>query len=147
MARLPFRWVSATVSAEFHPYASSASFLCDADPSAAELRNPASGALGLLRRQVRRSHAGKKRNMRARLFVGNLSFETNELQLRDLFAQLGQVLDVKVVTDRESGRSRGFAFIDMINAEDADKAIAEFNGRELDGRTLRVSEAASRASA
>jgi len=85
--------------------------------------------------------------MSARLFVGNLSFETNELQLRDLFAQLGQVQDVKVVTDRESGRSRGFAFIDMISAEDADKAISEFNGRELDGRTLRVSEAASRGSA
>ena len=85
--------------------------------------------------------------MSARLFVGNLSFETNELQLRDLFTQLGQVLDVKVVTDRDSGRSRGFAFIDMTSAEDADKAISELNGRELDGRTLRVSEAASRAAA
>ena len=82
--------------------------------------------------------------MSARLFVGNLSFETNELQLRGLFGQLGPVLGVTVVTDRESGRSRGFAFIDMTSAEDADKAISELNGRELDGRTLRVSEAASR---
>ena len=55
--------------------------------------------------------------MSTRLFVGNLSFDTNELELRDLFGQLGGVVEAKVVTDRETGRSRGFAFVEMTNAE------------------------------
>jgi RNA recognition motif-containing protein len=84
--------------------------------------------------------------MSTRLFVGNLSFDTNELELRDLFGQLGGVVEAKVVTDRETGRSRGFAFVEMTNAEEANKAISELNGRELAGRTLKVNQAESRGS-
>ena len=82
--------------------------------------------------------------MSTRLFVGNLSFDTNELELRDVFGQSGEILEVKVVTDRETGRSRGFAFVEMSSAEGATKAISELNGRELAGRTLKVSEAEAR---
>jgi RNA recognition motif-containing protein len=83
--------------------------------------------------------------MSTRLFVGNLPFETSELDLRDLFGQSGQIIEVKVVTDRETGRSRGFAFVEMSNAEEANKAISELNGRDLGGRTLKVNEAEARA--
>jgi RNA recognition motif-containing protein len=82
--------------------------------------------------------------MSTRLFVGNLSFDTNELELRDLFGQSGEIVEVKVVTDRDTGRSRGFAFVEMTKAEDADKAISELNGRELGGRAIKVSQAESR---
>ncbi len=82
--------------------------------------------------------------MSMRLFVGNLSFQTNELELRDLFGQSGEIAEVKVVTDRETGRSRGFAFVEMTKAEDADKAISDLNGREFGGRALKVSQAESR---
>ena len=81
--------------------------------------------------------------MSTRLFVGNLSFDTKEVELRDLFGQSGQILEVKVVIDRDTGRSRGFAFVEMSSAEEADKAIGELNGRELAGRPLRVSQAES----
>jgi RNA recognition motif-containing protein len=82
--------------------------------------------------------------MSARLFIGNLSFDTNELELRDLFAQNGTVVDLKVVKDRETGRSRGFAFVEMSSATEASQAISELNGRELGGRTLKVNEAEER---
>jgi cold-inducible RNA-binding protein len=82
--------------------------------------------------------------MSTRLFVGNLSFDTNELELRDLFSQLGPVAEVKVVTDRETGRPRGFAFVEMTSPEDAQKAIAELDGRELGGRTIKVNQAEAR---
>ena len=82
--------------------------------------------------------------MGKRLFVGNLSFETNELELRDLFAQNGTVVDLKVVTDRETGRSRGFAFVEMSSDGEASEAISQLNGREFGGRTLKVDEAAER---
>jgi len=84
--------------------------------------------------------------MSTRLFVGNLPFETSELDLRDLFGQSGQIVEVKVVTDRETGRSRGFAFVEMSNADEAGKAIADLNGRDFGGRTLKVNEAEARAS-
>lgn len=83
--------------------------------------------------------------MSTRLFVGNLPFETSELDLRDLFGPLGELVEVKVVTDRDTGRSRGFAFVEMRTAEEASKAIAELNGRDLGGRTLKVNEAEARA--
>ena|SRR5436190_8646411 len=83
--------------------------------------------------------------MGTRLFVGNLSYETNEVELRDLFTALGNVVEVKVVTDRDTGRSRGFAFVEMSNDGEATKAISELNGREMGGRTLKVNEAESRA--
>jgi cold-inducible RNA-binding protein len=82
--------------------------------------------------------------MSTRLFVGNLSFETNEVELRDLFGQLGGIVEVKVVTDRETGRSRGFAFVEMTSADEATNAISELNGREFSGRTLKVNQAESR---
>jgi cold-inducible RNA-binding protein len=75
------------------------------------------------------------------IFVGNLSFGATEDALRSLFEAYGAVDRVNVVTDRETGRARGFAFVEMsVNAE-ADRAIAALNGRELDGRALNVNEA------
>jgi cold-inducible RNA-binding protein len=79
-----------------------------------------------------------------RLYVGNLSYGTTELELRELFGQMGTVADAKVVMDRETGRPRGFAFVEMSSAEEALKAIEQINGRELDGRALNVNEAQER---
>ncbi|MGD0695813.1 MAG: RNA-binding protein [Terriglobia bacterium] len=75
------------------------------------------------------------------LFVGNLPFSTNEDALRDLFAQYGEVQQVKVMTDRDTGKPRGFAFVEMTQDEDAAKAIAALNGKDLGGRALTVNEA------
>ena len=82
--------------------------------------------------------------MGKRLYVGNLSYGTNETDLRDLFAQLGNVAEVKVVMDRETGRPRGFAFVEMSTDAEAQEAISQLNGRELDGRTLKINEAQER---
>ena len=79
-----------------------------------------------------------------RLYVGNLSFHATTEDVRERFAQIGTVTDVHVVTDRETGRSRGFAFVTMGSAAEAQKAIAETNGQMLDGRPLRVNEAEER---
>src|SRR5438105_15587344 len=79
-----------------------------------------------------------------RLFVGNLSFQTNADQVREVFAEFGAVEDVHLVTDRETGRSRGFAFVTMTSPDDAQKAITEMNGQQLDGRPLRVNLAEER---
>lgn len=75
------------------------------------------------------------------IFVGNLDFHTAEDDLRQLFSQYGQVDRVAIMTDRDTARSRGFAFIEMANTDEGDKAIAELNGSQLDGRTLNVNEA------
>jgi RNA recognition motif-containing protein len=75
------------------------------------------------------------------IFVGNLSFNTGEDELRQLFEQYGQVDRVSIMTDRDTGRSRGFGFVEMANAEDGEKAIAGLNGSQLGGRTLNVNEA------
>jgi len=75
------------------------------------------------------------------LFVGNMSFDTTESELRALFEQYGEVERVNVVTDRDTGRARGFAFVEMANDEAAASAIAALNGRELNGRALNVNEA------
>jgi len=75
------------------------------------------------------------------IFVGNLDFHVIEDDLRQLFSQYGQVDRVSVVTDRNTGRSRGFAFVEMANNEEGDKAIAELNGSQLSGRTINVNEA------
>ena len=77
----------------------------------------------------------------SKLYVGNLSFSTTEASLGDFFAQAGGVGSVKLITDRDTGRSRGFAFVEMSSSEDADKAIQDLNGKELDGRAITVSEA------
>ena len=82
--------------------------------------------------------------MGRRLYVGNLSFNTTELELREVFSQHGTVAETKMVTDRETGRPRGFAFVEMGSDEDAKQAIDQLNGRELGGRTLTVNEAQER---
>ena len=78
--------------------------------------------------------------MTKKLYVGNLSFQTTESDLDNLFAQAGEVESVRIITDRDTGRSRGFGFVEM-SEENADKAIAQFNETELDGRALTVNEA------
>jgi RNA recognition motif-containing protein len=82
--------------------------------------------------------------MGARLFVGNLSFDTNEDDLRGLFGSSGTIVDLKIVMDRETGRSRGFAFVELSSAAEATEAISQLNGRDFGGRTLKVSEAEER---
>ena len=79
------------------------------------------------------------------IFVGNMSFQTKESELRALFEPFGQVTRIHIVNDRETGRSRGFAFVEMAKDDDAVKAIAGLNGKELAGRALRVNEAAPKA--
>jgi len=75
------------------------------------------------------------------LYVGNLPHSTTEAELRGLFEAHGAVDKVSLVTDRDTGRSRGFAFVEMTNASEADKAIAALNGTELGGRALTINEA------
>jgi cold-inducible RNA-binding protein len=75
------------------------------------------------------------------IFVGNLDFNTSEDELRTLFATYGQVDRVSIMTDRDTGRSRGFGFVEMANAEEGEKAIAALNGSQVGGRTLNVNEA------
>lgn len=82
--------------------------------------------------------------MSKRLYVGNLPFATTPEALTDKFAEFGEVESVRIVTDRETGRSKGFAFIDMVNADEADKAISALNGQDFMGRNLNVSEARPR---
>jgi len=82
--------------------------------------------------------------MGKRMYVGNLSYGTTELDLRDLFGQDGSVAEVKVVTDRETGRPRGFAFVEMSSEEEMRNAISQINGTELGGRTVKVTEAEER---
>jgi RNA recognition motif-containing protein len=80
-----------------------------------------------------------------RLYVGNLSFRTTESTLRAAFEQGGRrVAEIKIVTDRETGQPRGFAFVEMGSPADAQAAIADWNGQQLDGRTLKVNEAQER---
>jgi RNA recognition motif-containing protein len=82
--------------------------------------------------------------MSMKLFVGNLSFKMSTEQLKSLFEQVGEVESATIVEDRESGRSRGFGFVEMASEEDGLKAIEQFNGKDYDGRTLTVNEARQR---
>jgi RNA recognition motif-containing protein len=82
--------------------------------------------------------------MGRRLYVGNLAFTTTELELRDLFSQHGTVADTKMVMDRETGRPRGFGFVEMSSDQEAKQAIDQLNGREFGGRALTVNEAQER---
>lgn len=75
------------------------------------------------------------------IFVGNLGFGSTEAGVRSLFEAYGTVDRVSIVTDRETGKARGFGFVEMSNDAEGDRAIAEINGRDLDGRTLNVNEA------
>jgi cold-inducible RNA-binding protein len=82
--------------------------------------------------------------MSMKLYVGNLSFETSSDNLQQLFAEAGTVESVSVVEDRDTGRSRGFGFVEMSSKEEGAAAIAQFNGREVNGRALNVNEAKPR---
>jgi RNA recognition motif-containing protein len=79
--------------------------------------------------------------MGKKLYVGNLSFQSNEETLNQHFSQAGNVASVKIITDRETGRSRGFAFVEMSSDDEAQTAISKFNGVEFEGRALTVNEA------
>jgi RNA recognition motif-containing protein len=79
-----------------------------------------------------------------RIYVGGISYNTSSQSLRDLFAQVGEVTDASIVEDRYSGQSKGFGFVEMPNAQEAQAAIAKFNGYSLDGRPLTVNEARPR---
>jgi RNA recognition motif-containing protein len=79
--------------------------------------------------------------MAKKLFVGNLSFKTTEDGLRNSFAQAGTVESAVIITDRMSGRSKGFGFVEMSSDEEAQKAVSMFNGKDLDGRNVTVNEA------
>ena len=82
--------------------------------------------------------------MATNLYVGNLSFDTTEEEILELFKGAGNVVRCNLILDRFTSKSRGFAFVEMGSQEEADKAVAEFNGKELGGRTLRVNEARPR---
>ena len=82
--------------------------------------------------------------MSMKLYVGNLSFNTSHQDLNDMFAEIGVVNSVNVIEDRETGRSRGFAFVEMQSTEDGNNAISQLNGMMLDGRSLKVNEAQER---
>jgi len=79
-----------------------------------------------------------------KVFVGNLSWGTDEDGLRQAFQNYGELEDVRIITDRETGRSRGFGFITFAKTEDGERAIAELDNTELDGRSIRVNEARER---
>jgi len=82
--------------------------------------------------------------MSTKLYVGNLAFQTTSQELQQLFGQAGTVQSASVVEDRDTGRSRGFAFVEMSSQEEATSAIAQFNGKEVGGRALKVNEAKPR---
>lgn len=82
--------------------------------------------------------------MAMKLYVGNLSFQTSSYELEELFATVGTVESASVVEYRETGRSRGFGFVEMSSQEEGEKAIAEFNGKEFAGREIKVNEAKPR---
>jgi RNA recognition motif-containing protein len=82
--------------------------------------------------------------MGKRLYVGNLPYSVTEADLRDAFAASGDVAEVKMMLDRETGRPRGFAFVEMATDAEASRAIENLNGRDLQGRTLTVNEAQER---
>ncbi|MGD9564122.1 MAG: RNA recognition motif domain-containing protein [Pyrinomonadaceae bacterium] len=79
--------------------------------------------------------------MSMKLYVGNLPFKTNTQDLEQLFGQVGTVESTNIIEDRETGRSRGFGFVEMSSKEEGERAIEEFNGKEFDGRELKVNEA------
>ena len=75
------------------------------------------------------------------LFIGNMSFQTTEEELRSIFEPYGETTRIQLMTDRDTGRSRGFAFVELTNDEEAAKAITALNGKEVNGRALNVNEA------
>ena len=79
--------------------------------------------------------------MAKKIYVGNLSFQTTETDLSDMFAEIGQVESVQIITDRDTGRSKGFGFVEMVDDAAAEKAIEQLNGKSVGGRNLTVNEA------
>ena len=79
--------------------------------------------------------------MNNKVYVGNMNYKTSEDQLRDLFSQYGEVASVRIVKDKFTGRAKGFGFVEMSDAESAKNAIDDLDGKEFDGRALRVNEA------
>lgn len=79
-----------------------------------------------------------------KIYVGNLPWSTTDQELSEMFGEIGAVRSATVITDRETGRSRGFGFVEMDSDDDAKKAIEDFNGKEMGGRPLRVNEANER---
>jgi cold-inducible RNA-binding protein len=79
-----------------------------------------------------------------KVFVGSLSWNTGNQELRDFFSQVGEVEDARVITDRETGRSRGFGFVTFTNSDDANAAVQKLDNVELDGRTIKVNIAEER---
>src|SRR6266851_10435101 len=86
----------------------------------------------------------RRAQMPSKLYVGNLAYSVSNSDLEELFSQVGQVQSVAVITDKFSGQSKGFGFVEMANAEDASKAIQQFNETELKGRNIKVNEAKPR---
>lgn len=82
--------------------------------------------------------------MSMKLYVGNLAFQTTSEDLQNLFSQSGTVQSANIIEDRETGRSRGFGFVEMSSKEEGEAVIAEFNGKEVNGRSLTVNEARQR---
>jgi cold-inducible RNA-binding protein len=82
--------------------------------------------------------------MATRLFIGSLAWTTNDDSLKDFFSQVGTVVSANVISDRESGRSKGFGFVEMSSDEEAKAAVEQLNGKDLDGRPIVVSEARPR---
>jgi len=80
-------------------------------------------------------------NTNGKLFIGGIAWETTEDGLKEYFSQIGEVTEVVIIKDRATGKSKGFGFVTMASEEDADKAIAELDGKELDGRSLKVAKA------
>jgi len=78
------------------------------------------------------------------IYVGNLSYETTEDDLRDLFEEFGTIVEVSIIKDRETGRSKGFGFVEMEESDGAEKAIKELDGNDLSGRNVTVNEARPR---
>ena len=105
------------------------------------LHRPQLSSEWLVRTDVRKK---VKALMAAKVFVGNLDFNTSKTEVQTLFAEVGEIRDVFLPTDRESGRPRGFAFVEFETDEQAQKAIEKFNGYELGGRALRVNAAEDR---
>ncbi len=75
------------------------------------------------------------------IYVGNLSFKMTEQELNNLFAEFGEVTRAQIITDKHSGRSKGFGFVEMTEKADGENAIKELNGKEVDGRALKINEA------
>lgn len=88
--------------------------------------------------------SARKEKMAKRLFVGSLPYEVTDSQLEELFSSVGSVESANIITDRFSGRSKGFGFVDMSSDEEAEKAIKEINGKEISGRNIVVNEAKPR---